>query len=166
MVSSLSRNLNSSGSHPSPSPHVQFPKYPPLQIKTSSPQTPAAAPSKLPATFLPIAPDCGAAVLVALGTGVVDDDEVEGVGNGEVEEEEAAELEVARVVAPSEIEVEVEVTVVAVGVGKDDVSDKIAVCTEAVDTKPSVDARIAPLAADDTPALALEAAAEAVAMEL
>ena len=133
-------------------------------MKTSSPQTPAAAPSKFPATFRPIAPDCGAAVLLALGAAVVDDDELEGVGNGEVEEEAAAELEVARVLGPCEVEVEV--TVVAVGAGKDDVSVMIAVGTEAVDTKPSVDAKIVPLAADDTPAPALEAAAEAVAMEL
>ena len=82
------------------------------------------------------------------------------------EEEAAAEVEVARVLGPPEVEVEVEVTVVAVGAGKDDVSVMIAVGTEAVDTKPSVDAKIVPLAADDTPALALEAAAEAVAMEL
>ena len=81
-----------------------------------------------------------------------------------MEEEAAAELEVARVLGPCEVEVEV--TVVAVGAGKDDVSVKIAVGTEAVDTKPSVDAKIVPLAADDTPAPALEAAAEAVAMEL
>ena len=74
----------------------------------------------------------------------------------------------ANVVAPSdiEVEVEVEVTVVAVGRDKDEVSVMIAVGTEAVDTKPSVDAKIEPLAADDTPAPALEAAAEAVAMEL
>lgn len=148
-----------------------FPNIPPLlQIKTKSPQTPAAAPSKLPITFLPVAPDCGAAVLLARGVAVVDDDELEGVGKGVVEEEEAeeaaAELEVARVLGPCEVEVEVEVTVVAVGAGKDDVSVMIAVGTEAVDTKPSVDAKIVPLAADDTPAPALEAAPEAVDMEL
>ena len=143
------------------------PENPPLQIKTSSPQTPAAAPIKVPATFLPTAPDRGAAVLLALGAGVVDDDdEVEGVGNGEVEEEAAAEVEVARVLGPPEVEVEVEVTVVAVGARKEDVSVTIAVGTEAVDTKPSVDAKIAPLAADDTSVPALEAAVEAVAMEL
>ena len=144
------------------------PENPPLQIKTSSPQTPAAAPIKVPATFLPKAPDRGAAVLLALGAGVVDDDdEVEGVGNGEVEEEEAAaEVEVARVLGPPEVEVEVEVTVVAVGARKEDVSVTIAVGTEAVDTKPSVDAKIAPLAADDTSVPAPEAAVEAVAMEL
>ena len=97
---------------------------------------------------------------------MVDDDELEGVGNGEVEEEAAAEREVARVVALSEIEVEVEVTVVAVGTDKDEVSLMITVGTEAVDTKPSVDAKIEPLAAEDTPEPTLEAAAEAVAMEL
>ena len=148
------------------------PNIPPLlQTRTKSPQIPAAAPRKLPATFLPIAPDCGAAVLLARGVAVVDDDELEGVGKGVVEEEEeaeeaAAELEVARVLGPCEVEVEVEVTVVAVGAGKDDVSVMIAVGTEAVDTKPSVDAKIVPLAADDTPAPALEAAPEAVDMEL
>ena len=106
-------------------------------------------------------------MLLGLGAGVVDDDEVEGVGKGEVDEEDAAELEVASVLGPCEIEVEVEVTVeVVVGAGKDDVSVRIAVGTEAVDPKPSVDAKMAPLAADDTEAPALEAAAEAVAMEL
>ena len=83
-----------------------------------------------------------------------------------MEEEDAAELEVASVLGPCEVEVEVEVTVVAVGAGKDDVSVRIAVGTEAVDPKPSVDAKMAPLAADDTEAPAVEAAAEAVAMEL
>lgn len=168
------KNLNSPHRHPSPSPHVHmFPKYPPLQRETSSPQAPAAAPSKVPATFLPIAPDCGAAVLLALGARVLDDDDVDeeldGVGNGDVEEEEAgAELEVARVVADAEveIEVEVEVTVREAGEDKDDVSVKIAVGTEAVDTKPSVEAKIVPLGTDDALAPGLETAAEAVAMEL
>ena len=143
-------------------------------MKTNSPQTPAAAPSKLLAIFLPAAPDRGAAVLLALGAELVDD-ELEGVGKGEVEEEDAAKLEaveVAKVVGVDAVEVttpsEVEVTLVmtAVGVGKGDVSVIIAVGTESVEAKPSVEAKMALLIAEDTPASALEAATEAVVSAL
>ena len=145
--------------------------------KTSSPQPPTAAPSKFPATFLPRAPDLGAAVLLALGAGV-DDERLEEVGKGEVEEEAAAELgegDVAKVVpvaeavvvaAASAVEVTTLVVAVAVGVGKDDESVRIAVGTEAVDAKPSVDASTALLLAEDAPAAALDAASEAVVSPL
>lgn len=148
------------------------------QMKTSSPQIPAAAPSKFPATFLPAAPAFGAAVLLALGAGVVvDDDELEDGGAEELEEEEeeaAAELEVIEVVrVVSEAEdievaiasVAVTLVVIAVGVSKD-VSVKITVGTEAVDAKLSVAAKTAPLVVEDALAAALEEASEAVAWAL
>lgn len=147
------------------------------QMKTSSPQIPAAAPSMFPATFLPAAPAFGAAVLLALGAEVVvDDDELEDGGAEELEEEEeaAAELEVIEVVrVVSEAEdievaiasVAVTLVVIAVGVSKD-VSVKITVGTEAVDAKLSVAAKTAPLVVEDALAAALEDASEAVAWAL
>ena len=134
---------------------------------SSKPVNPAAAPSRHPATFRPTAPDFGAAVLLALGAGVVDD-ELDGVGLEELEEA-GAELEVVEVVEVVEVTKPFMAEVrLAVGEGaeKDDVSAMIALGTEAVEAKLSVAAEIAPLAAEDAPTAAFEAAVEAVASTL
>ncbi len=134
------------------------------QINSNSPTTPATPPSNLPATLFPTAPDCGAAVLLALGAAVVDD-ELEDAAAEELDEA-AAELKVVDVVPVVEV---VEVTspaAVEVAVRKGVVSVMIAVGTEAVDAKPSVAALTAPLAVEDALAPALEAASEAVASAL
>ena len=113
-------------------------------------------------------------MLLALGAGVVED-ELEDAGAEELEEA-AAELnvfEVVKVVSVVEVvevttppDAEVTLAITPVGVSKDDVSVMIAVGTEAVEAKPSVAAKTAPLAAEDAPATALEAASEAVAAAL
>ena len=144
-----------------------------LQTQSSSPTEPTTAPSKLRATFLPAAPDLGAAVLLALGAGVVDD-ELEDSGAEELEG--AAEIDVVRVVLgvgagvvevsiPSDV-VEVTLVVTGVGVCKEEESVRIAVGTEAVEVKGSVATRTALAAVEDAFAPALEAAAEAVASAL
>ena len=150
-------------SHPNTSP----PTHPPLQTKSSSPTNPATAPSKVPPARLLTAPDFGAAVLLALGAGAVDD-ELEDVGVGEVEETaaEPEDVEVVSVVEVVEVTNPPDVMVALVrtggGVGEDVVSLVISFGTEAVDTNGSVAAETGPLAAEDAPRAALEAAAEAV----
>lgn len=111
-----------------------------------------------------------------LGAGAVD--ELVSAAAEELEEEAADGLEVVEVVSVLEV-VEVtipsdaEVTLATIGVGvtkvgvtKDVVSVMIALGTEAVEAKPSVATEAAPLAAEDAPAPALEAAWEAVASAL
>lgn len=141
------------------------------QRNSRSPTKPATAPSRSPATSLPTAPDFGAAVLLVLGAGVVEN-ELEDTGVEELEET-TAELEVVEVVSVVEVvevtipsEAEVTLAVIGVGVSKDDVSVVIAFGTEAVEAKPSVATETALLAAEDAPAPALEAASEAVASAL
>ena len=160
-------------------PSLHTPIYPSLiypftQTQSSSPTEPTTAPSKLPATSLPTAPDLGAAVLLALGAGVVVDDELEDAGVEELEA--AAELVVVKVVlvpAVESVEVtipsDVEVTLVVTGVGvvsKEEVSVRIAVGTEAVEVKGSVATETAVRAVEDGLAPALEAVSEAVASVL
>lgn len=147
------------------------PICPSPQIKSNNTTDPATAPSKLPATFLPIAPDFGAAVLLVLGAGAVDD-ELEDAGAEELEGA-ATELEVVEVVSVVEVvevtipsDVEVTLAIIGVGVSKDVVSATITFGTEAVDANPSVAAEAAPLAAEDAPVPALEAASEAEASAL
>ena len=154
-------------------PYIHPSLCPFLQTQSSSPTEPTTAPSKLRATFLPTAPDLGAAVLLALGAGVVDD-ELEDSGADELEG--AAEIDVVRVVlgvGVGVVEVSilsdvVEVTLVVMGVGvcKEEESVRIAVGTEAVEVKGSVATRTALAAVEDALAPALEAAAEAVASAL
>lgn len=155
---------------------ILSPKCPSPQTTSSSPKNPATAPSRFPATFLPTAPDFGAAVLLVLGAGAVD--ELVSAAAEELEEEAADGLEVVEVVSvPEVVEVTIpsdaEVTLATIGVGvtkvgvtKDAVSVMIALGTEAVEAKPSVATEAAPLAAEDAPAPALEAAWEAVASAL
>ena len=131
------------------------------QINSNSPTTPATPPSNLPATLFPNAPDLGAAVLLALGAAVVDD-ELEDAAAEELDEA-AAELKVVDVVPVVEV---VEVTSPAAVVRKGVVPVMIAVGTEAVDAYPSVAALTAPLTVEDALAPALEAASEAVASAL
>lgn len=143
------------------------PICPPPHITNSSPKTPATAPSSSPATFLPTAPDFGAAVLLVLGAGAVDD-ELE-AGEAEELEEAAAELDAVDVVTVFEVvevttppDADVTLAMVGVGVTKDVVSLKIAVGTEAVEAKPSVATETAPLAAENALAPADEAEASAL----
>ena len=106
-----------------------------------------------------------------LGAGAVDDELEE--GGAEELEERAAELDVVDVIPAVEV---VEVTIpadadatlamIGVGVSREVVSVMIALGTEAVEAKPSVATETAPLAAEDAPAPALEADAEAVASAL
>lgn len=141
------------------------------QTTKNSPKTPTTAPSRFPVIFLPLAPDFGAAVLLVLGAGAVDDELEE--GGAEELEERAAELDVVDVIPAVEV---VEVTIpadadatlamIGVGVSREVVSVMIALGTEAVEAKPSVATETAPLAAEDAPAPALEADAEAVASAL
>lgn len=147
---------------------VSPPICPSPQTKSSSPANPAAAPSRFPATSLPTAPDFGAAVLLVLGAGAVDDELVD-AGMEELEEA-AAEPEVVEVVSVAEV-VEVtipEVALAMIGVGLiKDVESVIITCgTEAVEAKPSVATETAPWAVEDAPTPALEAASEAVASAL
>lgn len=143
--------------------HTSFPPPPP-QTNSNSPKSPATAPIERPATTLPTAPDVGAAVLLVLGAGLVDD-ELEGDGKGELEEEAAAELGVLGVVEVVEVtrpsDVEVTLTTAAVGAGKEAVSVMMAVGTEAVERKPSVATR-AVLAAEETDTAASEAVTSAL----
>lgn len=116
-----------------------------------------------------------------LGAGAVDeleDTAAEELEEEEEEEEAAAGLEVleevsvvdvVEVTRPSDAEVTlamIGVGVVKLGVTRDVESVMIAIGTEAVEAKPSVAAETAPLAAEDAPAPALEAAWEAAASAL
>ena len=150
------------------SSHFVFSFLPPIsafpQTKNSSPTNPATTPSRFPAAFPPTAADFGAAVLLALGAGRVDD-ELEDAGAEELEA--GAELDVVEVVSVVEvvevtmpIGVEVALAVMGVGGVKDAVSVIIALGTEAVEAKASVATETAPLAAEDA-ASALWTAAEA-----
>lgn len=164
--------------HRIPSPSLHIPIYPFLtcpspQTQSSSPTEPTTAPNKLRATSLPTAPDLGAAVLLALGAGV-DDDELEDGGAEELEG--AAEVDVVKVVLgvgvavvevsmPSDV-VEVMLVVTGAGVCKEEESVRMAVGTEAVEVKGSVATKTALAAVEDVLAPALEAASEAVASAL
>lgn len=136
------------------------PIYPSPYITNSSPTIAATVPSRFPATILRTAPDFGAAVLLGLGAGVVDDELEE--GEAEELEDAAAELDVVDVVEVVEVTIppdeDVPLAMIGVGVTKDVVSVMIAFGTEAVEAKPSVATETAPLAAEDEPATALEAA--------
>ncbi|CAF9935521.1 hypothetical protein IMSHALPRED_010256 [Imshaugia aleurites] len=145
-------------SHPDLSPPIS----PFVQTKSSNPTDPATIPSRFPATFPATAADFGAAVLLVLGAGAVDD-ELEDAEEEELEEA-APELEAVEVVSVVEVvkvtmpaEAEVALAMMGVGVVNDVVSVSIAFGTEAVEAKPSVAAETAPLAAEDAPALALDA---------
>lgn len=146
--------------------HLHSPICPSFQTKSKRPTNPATAPSRFPATLVSTAPDFGAAVLLVLGAGVVDD-ELEDAGV-EDELEAAVELEVVEVVSVVEV-VEVtkpvgaEVTLAVIGVGEDVVSAMIAFGTEAVDAKPSVatETGVSPAEAAEDAASALWTAAEA-----
>ena len=133
-----------------------------VQTKSSNPTDPATIPSRFPATFPATAADFGAAVLLVLGAGAVDD-ELEDAEEEELEEAapELGAVEVVSVVEVVEVtmptEAEVTLAMMGVGVVNDVVSVKIAFGTEAVEAKPSVAAETAPWAAEDAPALALEA---------
>ena len=157
---------------------MHIPIYPSLtcpspQTQSSSPTEPTTAPNKYRATSLPTAPDLGAAVLLALGAGV-DDDELEDGGAEELEG--AAEVDVVKVVLgvgvavvevsmPSDV-VEVMLVVTGAGVCKEEESVRMAVGTEAVEVKGSVATKTALAAVEDAVAPALEAASEAVASAL
>ena len=143
---------------------ISSPTHPPLQTKSSSPTIPATAPSRVPTARLLTAPDFGAAVLLVLGAG---DDELEDVGVEELDETaaEAEEVDVVSVVEVVEVTNPPDVLVAPAmtgGVGEDVVSLVISFGTEAVEAKGSVAAETGPLAAEDALRTALEAASEAV----
>lgn len=98
-----------------------------------------------------------------LGAGAVVDELEE--GGAEELEEAVAELDVVDVVSVVEIaevtmpcDADVALAMIGVGVTKEVVSVMIAFGTEAVEAKPSVATGTAPLAAEDAPMPALEAA--------
>ena len=167
---SLKRSNSSKSKMVSSHPNISPPPQPPLQTtKSSSPTNPATPPSNVPPARLLTAPDFGAAVLLVLGAGAVDD-ELEDVGVEELEERAAeaedVDVDVVEVVEVVEVTIPPDVMVALVmiggGVGEDVVSLVISFGTEAVDTNASVAAETAPLAAEDAPTAALEAATEAV----
>ena len=165
MVSSLSRAFNLPYVHLPTSIH---------QAKSSNPTNPAIAPTRFPLILLPTAPDLGAAVLLELGAGVVDDelDDTDAEELGAAEDaiaelaavDEASALETVEVTRPPNVEVAL--ATVAIGVGKEDESVRMTVGTEAVEAKLSVAAETAPWPADDTLAPPSDAAWEAVAAAL